>query len=104
MHEYICTEKLDNKALELMLLPQIFNLPKVVFQLHDKLKINDYNPLLHTNSVKQLELKYQITKKLSTPLMLMWVYLSVPTLIDMTVLIPPSVVLITGTKLQEIYE
>ena len=38
-----CTVKFDNKALELIHLPQIFNLPKVVFKLPDKLRNNDNN-------------------------------------------------------------
>ena len=38
-----CTVKFGNKAIELMRLPQIFNLPEVVFRLADKLKNNDNN-------------------------------------------------------------
>ena len=43
--------------------------------------------LLYTNLVKGLEIKYQITKKLSIPFMLMRMYLPVSILINVTVLI-----------------
>ena len=41
---YTITVKFGNKAVELIRLPQIFNLSEVVFQLLDKLKSNDNNP------------------------------------------------------------
>ena len=71
--KHTCTIKFDNKALELIQLPQISNLPEVVFQL-----------LLLTNLVKQLEIKFQITEKVSIPLMLMRMYLFVTVLINVT--------------------
>ena len=49
--------KFDNKALEIIALPQIFNLSEVVFPLPDKLKNND-NPPVHTNLVKRFKMKY----------------------------------------------
>ena len=42
--KHTCTVKFDKKALELIRLPHIFNLPEVVFQQTDKLKNNDNNP------------------------------------------------------------
>ena len=42
-HKYTCTVKFDSKASELIRLPQIFNLPRVVFELPDKLKNNGNN-------------------------------------------------------------
>ena len=44
IYKYTCTVKFDNKALELIQIPQIFYLPEVVFQLPDKLKNNNNNP------------------------------------------------------------
>ena len=45
MLKYTCTVTFDDKALELIWLTWVFNLPEVVFQLSDKLeKNNDNNP------------------------------------------------------------
>ena len=43
---YTCAVKLDNKALQLIGLPLIFNTLEVVFQLTDKLKNNGNNPTI----------------------------------------------------------
>lgn len=42
--KYICAIKIDNKALKIILLPQISNLPEVVFELPDKFQSNKNNP------------------------------------------------------------
>ena len=41
--KHTCTIKFDNKALELIQLPQIFNLPEAGFQLPDNSKNNGNN-------------------------------------------------------------
>ena len=54
-----------------MWLPSMFNLPKNIFQLADKSKIMVTIVLLHNNLVKQLEIKDEVTKKLSISSMMM---------------------------------
>lgn len=43
--KYTCTLIFNNKALDLIWLLQIFNLPEVAFQLPDKLKNNENSPI-----------------------------------------------------------
>ena len=51
--KYTCTVKFDNKVLELMRFPRIFNFAEVFFQLPDKLKNNDNNSTVAYKLVKR---------------------------------------------------
>ena len=90
--KYLCI--LGNKSLELL---QIFNLPKVVFQLPDKLKSDDSNPIVTYQVGKTIRNKILNYKKAINSIHVDEMYLSVLVLIKMTVLILPSVILIRST-------
>ena len=56
---YTCTVNLDNKALQLIRLPLIFNIPEVFFQLRDELK----------NSGNNLTITYQLGRTTRTKIL-----------------------------------